>query len=254
MLFQELGDRVFRRRYESLDQNIGVVIGTESVCLIDSRCYDPDPDQLRHDLATLTNLPVRYLINTHMHWDHTFGNDRFPESTIVGHDRCRSSLIENGEATRLRLLTAEWMPDDVRPHYRTYQIVPPTVTFDQAITLHLDDRRIDLAWLGRAHTDNDVTITVDDVCFVGDMIEEGAPPVFQDSYPSEWVVTLDRVLAANPPTVVPGHGDVVDTDFVRHQRDQISQAVAHLTTGEGSAPWSEAVMASIAARLSAGTD
>lgn len=249
MTFQEVGDRIFRRRYERLDQNIGVILGDESVCVIDSRSNHPDADEFLAELRTLTSLPVRFLVNSHMHWDHTFGNSRFEGAVIVGHTECRRRLIDDGEQMRQELLTADWISPEARPVFSEVEIVPPVVTFQSSLALHIDDRCLDLIWLGRGHTDNDVIVTVDDVCFAGDLVEEGAPPAFGDSYPQDWVSTLDRLIEVLPPTVVPGHGDVVGPDFVRDQRALIEHAIGHLQTGDGEAPWSEAVMASIAERM-----
>lgn len=248
-MFQEVGDRIFRRRYERFDQNVGVVIGPESVCVIDSRSNHPDADELLAELRMLTQLPIRFLINTHMHWDHTFGNSRFAPATILGHEDCRRRLVEDGEEMRQELLAADWVPEEARAAFVAAEIVPPEVTFKDSMTLHLEDRRLDLTWLGRGHTDNDVVITVDEVCFAGDLVEEGAPPAFGDSFPDDWVSTLGRLTEIVPATVVPGHGDVVDPEYVVDQRTRIEQALVHLRSGEGQAPWSEAVMASIAARL-----
>ena len=249
MTFQEVGDGIFRRRYERFDQNIGVIVGTEAVCVIDSRSSHPDADELRSELSTLTSLPVRFLVNTHMHWDHTFGNSRFEGSLIVGHRDCRRRLVQDGEAMRSRLMNADWMPEEARPAFAAVRIVPPVVTFDTSLTLYLGDRRIDLTWLGRGHTDNDIVITIDDVSFAGDLVEEGAPPAFGDAYPTEWVTTLDRLLEDPASTIVPGHGDVVGREYVAEQRDTLERAIRHLVTGDGDAPWSEAVMASIAERM-----
>lgn len=249
MGFQEVGDNIFRRRYERLDQNIGVVVGRESVCVIDSRSNHPDADELRAELQTLTTLPVRFLVNTHMHWDHTFGNARFPEAAIVGHHDCRRRLVDDGEDMKATLASADWIPPEHRAVFGEVTITPPSVTFATSIELHVDDRVVTLRHLGRGHTDNDIVAYVDEVCFAGDLVEEGAPPSFGDSYPDEWVTTLDALIDDLPPVVVPGHGDVVDADFVRTQRDQISAAVGHVREGSGSPPWSDAVMASIAERM-----
>jgi glyoxylase-like metal-dependent hydrolase (beta-lactamase superfamily II) len=249
MTWQEIGDRVFRRRYEQLDQNIGVIVGSDSVCVIDSRSTHPHADELRAELTTLTRLPVRWLVNTHMHWDHTFGNSRFPEATIVGHALCRRRLVEDGEAMRSRLLSEDWVPAEMRSSFQSVAIVPPEVTFEDSLTIHLDDRPLTLRHPGRGHTDNDVALWVEEVCFVGDLVEEGAPPAFGDSHPDEWITTLDRLIPSLPATVVPGHGDVVDANFVRDQRDDIARAVQHLRHGTGEAPWPDAVMDGIASRL-----
>lgn len=249
MRFQELGDGIFRRRYERLDQNIGVVLGQESVCVIDSRSNHPDADELRSELATLTTLPVRFLVNTHMHWDHTFGNARFPEATIVGHRECRRRLLADGDTVKATLQAADWVPQEQRSSFADVVLTPPHVTFTDSIELHLEDRPITLRFFGRGHTDNDVAVFVDEVCFVGDLVEEGAPPSFGDSYPEEWVTTLDALAGELPSVIVPGHGNVVDRDFVRRQRDQIDAAIRHLRGTGHEAPWSEAVMHSVAERL-----
>jgi glyoxylase-like metal-dependent hydrolase (beta-lactamase superfamily II) len=249
MSWQEVGDRVFRWRYERLDQNIGVILGSESVCVVDSRSTHADADELRLHVAALTSLPVNTLVNTHMHWDHTFGNARFPEATIFGHVRCRRRLLEDGEEMRSRLLGAEWVSEEMREQLREVEIVAPSVTFDDQLTIHVDDRTLDLRHLGRGHTDNDLIVTVDDVCFAGDLVEEGAPPAFGDSFPAEWVETVDRMLETAPPTIVPGHGDVVDLAFVRDQRDMLAAAIERIRTGAGDAPWPEEVMSAIAARM-----
>ena len=102
---------------------------------------------------------------------------------------------------------------------------PPDRTVDDAGgDLEVGGRRVELRWCGRGHTDNDLVVLVPDagVVFAGDLVEEGAPPQFGDAFPLEWPATLDRLLALAPPTVVPGHGDVVDHGFVAGQRDQLA--------------------------------
>jgi glyoxylase-like metal-dependent hydrolase (beta-lactamase superfamily II) len=83
-VFDQLADGVFRRRYASLDLNIGVVIGDEGVLIVDTRASHVEADELRSDLRALTAKPVLWVIDTHWHWDHTFGNARFPGAEIWG--------------------------------------------------------------------------------------------------------------------------------------------------------------------------
>lgn len=218
-VWNELGDGVFRRRYEALDQNIGLIVGSEEAIVIDTRSHHIHADELRFDIRTLTNVPFTTVINTHMHWDHAFGNARFPESRIIGHVRCRSRLIEDGE--RMRNATIAEMPEEWRQPLAEVEIVPPDTTFDDEMTFDIDDRPIRLAYHGRGHTDNDIIVMIDDVLFAGDLIEQGAPPSFGDSYPAQWPPTLDSVLIETAGVWVPGHGDVVDREFVREQRSHL---------------------------------
>jgi glyoxylase-like metal-dependent hydrolase (beta-lactamase superfamily II) len=118
---------------------------------------------------------------------------------------------------------------------------------DAGAELEVGGRRVELRFCGRGHTDNDRLVVVPDagVVFGGDLVEEGAPPVYGgDAFPLEWPATLDRLLAAAPPTVVPGHGDVVGHRFVRGLRDQLA-AMAELCrrVAAGDLPPGEAVRA-----------
>ena len=242
MTWQELGDGIFRRRYESLDLNVGLILADDNAMVIDSRATHSQGDELLEDVRSITPLPVTHLVNTHHHWDHTFGNSRFG-CEILGHARCRSTLIERGDEMRRTLLDADWIPDEAKPHFEEVVITPPETTFDTALTVELGSRPIHLTHLGRGHTDNDIVIEVDDVLFAGDLVEEGAPPQFGDAFPTEWLATLDRLAARARPTIVPGHGDIVASGFVETQRDQIARAI------EGEPVFPDPIMAQLRSRI-----
>ena len=101
----------------------------------------------------------------------------------------------------------------------------PTHTLVDDEVIDLGGRRVVLHHPGRGHTDNDIVVEVPDaeVTFVGDLVEQGAPPSFDDAFPLEWPTTLDHLLERLGPVVVPGHGDVVDPDFVARQRIDIAE-------------------------------
>ncbi len=219
--FDEVGDGVFRRRYEFLDLNIGVIVGEDEVMVVDSRCSHIEADELLVEIAGLTDLPIRHLVNTHFHWDHVWGNARFEHSTIWGHERTRSEIVERGELARERAL--ERLPADRRREVREVVLTPPGSTMVGLRDVTVGGRLVQLRYHGRAHTDSDVIVHVPDsgVSFMGDVIEEGAPPSFGDSYPLEWPLTLAVILPTLHPTIVPGHGDVVDPAFVEAQRNEL---------------------------------
>lgn len=224
-VFDELGDGVFRRRYESLDLNIGVVLGADAVLLVDSRASHQQADELRHELSSLTDLPVGWMVNTHFHWDHTWGNARFPEAVLWGHERCRAEMADNGEAARRRVL--DWMPEEHHQAVNDVVITPPTETFATSQLLNIGNQVVELRYHGLGHTNSDIVIRVPDagVLLAGDLLEEGAPPSFGDSYPLNWAQTLDSIRLET--TVVPGHGDIVDAAFVAEQQEEI-EAVADI--------------------------
>ncbi len=207
MTWRELADGVFVRRYEyPFDHNVGLILGAERALVIDSRSNPRQADELLAELASVTKQPIGWLFNTHHHWDHTFGNQRFTESRIWGHRRCAATLLESGEATKKEI--SEAYPDDAS--YRDVVITPPTELFEESATIDLGNRPVELAYYGRGHTDNDAVLHVGEVTFAGDLVEEGSPPSFGDSFPIAWVDTVGRLAEAASEVIVPGHGAPVD--------------------------------------------
>jgi glyoxylase-like metal-dependent hydrolase (beta-lactamase superfamily II) len=214
--WREIGTRVFARRYELFDQTIGIVIGAEGVVVIDTRTSHRRADELIGDLRKLTRLPIAFVVNTHMHYDHTFGNARFRPAPIWGHVRCASGMREVGEAKRRRIM--KQLPE-LAEELAEVEIVPPDQVFEDSALLDLGDRQLELRFLGRGHTDNDIVVLVPDaeVLFAGDLLENGAPPSFGDAFPLAWAETGARVLDLVEGVVAPGHGDVADRRFAEQQ-------------------------------------
>jgi glyoxylase-like metal-dependent hydrolase (beta-lactamase superfamily II) len=224
-IWQEVGDRVWIRRYESLDQTIGVIGGESGLLVIDTRAHHRAADELRDDLRQLPGA-VAVAVNTHGHWDHAFGNARFATGAIWGHVRCADFIAATGESARANLI--EWFPDEADA-FREVVLTPPTELFDDAATLDLGDRQIDLRFLGRGHTDNDIVVVAPDasVLFAGDLLENAPAPAFGDSFPMSWPATGLALLALVDGTVVPGHGDPFDRSFAERQVAELA-ALAEL--------------------------
>ena len=221
--WREVGDRVWIRRYASLDQTITVVGSAAGLAVIDTRAHHLAADELRAELAQLPGT-VAAVINTHGHWDHTFGNARFLPTPIWGHARCAAMVTERGEEMRARIGTE--FPSEP---FDEVVLTPPTELFTDSATLDLGDRQLDLRYLGRGHTDNDIVVTVPDaaVLIVGDLLENGAAPSFGDSYPIAWAATGLALLDLIDGIVVPGHGDPFDRSFAERQVAELA-AVADL--------------------------
>lgn len=226
----ELADGVFVRRYAFFDQDVGLVLGDGAALVIDTRTTPGHARELLAEIRALTALPIGAVVDTHAHSDHCFGNATFDPVTIWGQRGAVRFLEQTGERQRAGL--AEAIPD-IAADLAEVVIRPPDRLVDTTATIEVGGRRVELAHLGRAHTDHDLVVAVPDadVVFAGDIIEEGAPPSFGDGYPIAWPGTLDAFLAARPETiVVPGHGAVVDRAFVAAQRDAIA-AMADLARG-----------------------
>jgi glyoxylase-like metal-dependent hydrolase (beta-lactamase superfamily II) len=163
---------------------------------------------------------------------------------IVGHANCRDGLLADWREAVAALQVADWLPAEERVHFDEVEVAAPTLVFDERTGLWAGGRRLELAYLGRGHTDGDIVITVDDVTFAGDLVEEGAPPYFGDGFPRDWAGTLRVMAEAISGVVVPGHGDTVDRQFVLAQADEIEAAVDGRATS-----FPEATLADIRRRL-----
>ena len=215
----EVGERVFVRRYAFFDQNIVVVLGRDEALVLDTRSTHAQAREILDDLRELGSPPVGSVVNSHGHYDHAFGNSVFRPAPIWGHDRCASMLRTFGE--RMRAAVAAEVPD-IASDLAAVVIDPPERLFAERATICLDDgREVELRYLGRGHTDNDIVLRVDgaDVLCAGDLLENGATPSFSDGYPMEWPATAELLLAMTGPAtvVVPGHGDHAGRAFVESQ-------------------------------------
>jgi glyoxylase-like metal-dependent hydrolase (beta-lactamase superfamily II) len=222
----EVGRDVFALRYRFFDQQIGVVAGADAVLVVDTRTSHRQADEIRRDVGQLTRRPIAVVVNTHGHSDHAFGNRVFRPAPIWGHARCVEMLRATGEPQRQRLIAG--LPD-MADELREIVIDPPDRTFEQHADVEVGGRSVELRYLGRGHTDNDIVVSVPDagVVFAGDLVENGAVPYFGDGYPIDWPGTAGRLLELVSGPVVPGHGDVADRAFVERQLEDF-RAVAAL--------------------------
>ena len=234
--WEEVADGVFRRRYQPHDVSVCVIRGTGGLLVCDTRSSHLQADEIRADLRELGTLPVRWVVNTHAHFDHSFGNARFGPASdlgapIYGHERMPAHLDAYEQPLLAALIATGKEPVG---EWREIGITPPTVLVGAAMTLDVGGRAVDLRHLGRGHTDNDLLVHVPDAnaWLAGDLIEESGPPVYgPDSFPMEWPGTISRLRAAlgGADVVVPGHGAVVDAAFVAAQHEHLATVAALIT-------------------------
>ncbi|MBZ5736720.1 MBL fold metallo-hydrolase [Nocardioides mangrovi] len=232
MPFTEVADRIWVARYDWFDVNVTLVGGARGLLVVDTHASGLAAREVIDDVRRLGVGDVVEIVNTHEHFDHTFGNGEFRTSygevPIHAHETAAERTVAAGERIK-GLYDAE--PDD--PHRDEVQattIVPADRTFSSAMALDLGDRFVELVHPGRGHTGGDLVVRVPDadVLLAGDLVEESAarnavPGFGEDCYPMEWPLSLDVVLSltTGSTVVVPGHGAPVDRDFVEDQRNAI---------------------------------
>ena len=223
----EIGDRVFVRRYRFYDQNIVAVVDGGEALLVDTRSTYGQAREIIDDLRALGTPRVSVVVNTHGHYDHVFGNRVFRPVPIWGHERCVTMIEQLGDAHRAAI-SAE-IPE-MAAELAEVELDPPDRTFVERATVEIGRREVQLSYLGRGHTDNDIVIRVPDadVVCVGDLLENGAAPYFGDGYPMEWPATGARLLelVGDRTVVVPGHGGHAGRGFVETSLDAFRSIAA----------------------------
>ncbi|MFI1766595.1 MBL fold metallo-hydrolase [Streptomyces sp. NPDC020800] len=191
--------------------NTGFLVGRRGVISVDA-CSTVRRTQAYLDaIAIVTPRPVRTLINTHHHGDHTFGNHLFAGATIVGHEATRSSIIEWGGPGAA---AAFWTEVD----WGEVTVEPPFLTYTDAVTVWSDDLRADVRHVGTpAHTTNDSIVWLPErnLLFSGDVLFNGGTPFLLQGSVAGAVQVLEEVIKPlGATTIVPGHGAVAGPELV----------------------------------------
>ena len=227
--WETLSDGVHRCRLPFLDVTVGLVRGAGRNLLIDCGTTLLEAAAIASDVEALSGGPVTHLVMTHDHFDHILGSAGFGEAALIGAPAV-------GEALTTRI-------DGVRAHAVSYgadrgeldRAISAVRPLDHRLLhgdLDLGDRVVLVRHPGLGHTNHDLVAVVPPtvpqqraVVFCGDLVEESADPAINDeSDVSSWPATLDRLLDLGGPAAVyvPGHGAVVDAEFVRRQRDWLA--------------------------------
>jgi glyoxylase-like metal-dependent hydrolase (beta-lactamase superfamily II) len=223
--WSELADGVWVLVGEPASVNLGLIIGSDRALLVDAGSSPAQGHALRKAVASVTDVPVGAVVLTHWHYDHAFGLAGFEDVETVAHESVRARLLGSDAATAAAGLG-----------FAASELALPNREIAVAAALELGGRRVEIAHLGRGHTEGDLMVVVADadLVFAGDLIEsarldpasESASAVWygDDSYPHEWASTLDGLigLLTSRSRAVPGHGDPVDREFVFGQRGRVA--------------------------------
>ena len=222
----------------NVGSNSAVIVNKDDVMIVDSHISPESGRAMLQELKAITDKPVRFLINTHFHYDHTSGNQAFPPGVdIIGHEFTRRKLtgdiLEKGMfADLLKGLPAQLDGIKARAAAETdatakarldqqvrvqtafanslndLKVTPPTVTLVDHMTLFRGDREIRLLYLGHGHTGGDIVVYLpkEKVLCSGDLLVHDVANLI-DGYVNEWPDTLEKLKPIDFVDVIPGHGD-----------------------------------------------
>jgi cyclase len=190
--------------------NTGFLVGERGVISIDACSTERRTRDYLAAIERVTDRPVRTLINTHHHGDHTFGNGLFTGATIVAHERARDEMAAFGPPGQLPF----WSPVD----WGNLELALPFLTFTDGVTVWSDQLRCEVRHVGTAaHTTNDSIVWLPErsVLFCGDLLFNGGTPFLLMGSVTGAIEVLDRVLRPlGAETIVPGHGGVAGPELI----------------------------------------
>lgn len=188
--------------------NSGFVVTNEGVVVIDTQGPKELSLFLKKKIREITQQPVIYVINTHYHGDHTFGNQYFKEAKeILSHENTKKNLIENKtqHEERFKRFFGEKSLDE-------FELTPPTKTFTNTFSMRVGSASFELVYLGNGHTDGDIIVYLptERLIFTGDLLYTNRLPWVQDGNIKNWREALKKVEWFEADTYVPGHGMIAD--------------------------------------------
>jgi cyclase len=263
--FEKVADGVFYATASgtmNVGSNSPVIVTDDEALVIDSEITPAAARALVADLKAVTSKPVRYVVDSHYHYDHAHGNQVFtPDAQVIGHDNTRRRMLTNVLEQYTYLNSVQPIPARVEvlkqriaqeadpqqkaalerqvanslaylEQVKETIVTPPNLTFDKTMTLYRGGREIRILYLGRGHTDTDVVVYLprERIVCTGDLMES-VVSYMGDSFPEDWIATLGRLKAIDFDTVMPGHGVVFKGKtkieaFQKYLRDVITQVTA----------------------------
>jgi len=197
--------------------SIAVLVTGEGVIIVDNKFSDSFSDIVRQ-VASVTSEPIRYVLNTHHHFDHAGSNaDFIPTAQVIGHENARANMIRNGETGA------------------------PPLTFSRRTSVYLGDAEVQAHHFGRGHTGGDAviyfpaqrTVHTGDLFIWGDRLDGSTLAPFIDysngGSAADWTATLDGVLTLEFDTVIPGHGPLLTKSDIRTFQDKFDRLVMRIT-------------------------
>jgi glyoxylase-like metal-dependent hydrolase (beta-lactamase superfamily II) len=206
--------------------NIGVSVGDDGIVIVDDE-YAPLAPKIKAALKGIADKPLRFILNTHWHFDHTSGNEKFGgEAVIIAHDNVRTRLVAGAPARKFASL-------DLPPVAPAPKVALPVITFDERATVYLNGEEIRAIHVQAGHTDGDsvIVFTKSNVVHMGDDYIVGGFPVIDHSSGGSavgMVAALEKIIPQLPKDakVIPGHGPLSTVDDLKKHTASLKEMLA----------------------------
>jgi len=190
----------------SFGANAGIIIGKDGIVVVDTLISSKEAQRFIADIKAVSDKPIRYVVNTHEHLDHSLGNSDFIRlgAVVVSHTNCKKNA-EAAASTILQKAKSYGLTDEL---LQGTKVATASLTFSNRMEIDLGDRKVELIYTGASHTDGSILVYVPDtkVLFAGDILFTDAHPYMGEGQIKGWISVLDNVSAMDVVSIVPGHG------------------------------------------------
>lgn len=207
----------------SFAANAGIIIGRDGVLVVDTLISAKEGERFLADIRKVTSKPIKYVVNTHTHLDHAFGNCVFARlgATVISHTADRRMLERVGADTLKNIGNFGLKPEDMVGT----EIVYPALSFSDRMQIDLGDETVELIRVAPSHTGGSIVVHLPSkkLLFAGDILFTDFHPFMADGDITGWTTTIDALLTMDVEKIIPGHGPLSTKKDLRDMKEYLLQ-------------------------------
>ena len=205
----------------SFGANAGIIIGKDGIVVVDTLISSKEAKRFIRDIRAISKKPIKYVVNTHYHLDHTFGNSDFRRlgAVIISHTNDSKNLKTHGEIALKHAKNYGLSEQDMKGTKIAY----PVLTFNNRIEIDLGNQKIELIYIGPSHTDGSILVYLPEkkILFAGDILFTNYHPFIADGNIEEWVKALDYIMTMDVEKIIPGHGPISSKQDIEDMKNYL---------------------------------
>ena len=205
----------------SFGANAGIIIDRDGIVVIDTLVSAKEAKRFIKDIRAISKKPIKYVVNTHYHLDHTFGNSEFAKlgAVIISHTNDSKNLKTHGEIALKNAKNYGLSEQDMKGTKIAY----PVLTFNNRIEIDLGNQKIELIYIGPSHTDGSILVYLPEkkILFAGDILFTNYHPFIADGNIEEWVKALDYIMTMDVEKIIPGHGPISSKQDIEDMKNYL---------------------------------
>jgi len=205
----------------SFGANAGIIVGRDGIVVVDTLISSKEAQRFINDIKAVSDKPIRYVVNTHSHLDHSLGNADFIRlgAVVVSHTNCKKNARAEA-STILQKAKNYGLTDEMM---QGTKVAEASLTFTNKMEIDLGDRIVELIYAGSSHTDGSILVYVPDtkVLFAGDILFTNFHPNMRDADVKNWISVLDHISTLDAVSIIPGHGPLSTKKDVQEMKEYL---------------------------------